>query len=138
MNTKLLKKILGSYIPTEVINEHISSFIVPIKTYHDNNNINEIYFLNNKEEINGLYIKYNRDGSLRQKAYYKNGILNGKYISYYKNEKIMEITNYLNGEHHGLCKTYNEDGSLWFAFQVEHGIPKEHVIYNEDDSMMDE
>ena len=58
-----------------------------IKNYHDNKQLKEEYFVNNRK-------------------------IEGEYKEYYENGQLREICNYVNGKIEGEYKIYNENGQL--------------------------
>lgn len=43
---------------------------------------------------------------------YDNGLMVGKWIRFYKNGKVMDICNWENDVPNGVCKRFNEDGTI--------------------------
>lgn len=61
----------------------------------------------------GEYLEYSKNGSLKEKSNYKNGLLDGECLQYHKDGKIIKrITIYKEGKKTGLEKYYDKSGIL--------------------------
>ena len=65
-----------------------------------------------KGKRHGLSIVYWSNGNIAFKANSENGICNGDQFFYYKNGQIQSQNKMRNDVRHGVCKEYNEDGSI--------------------------
>lgn len=62
---------------------------------------------------NGEDLQYRNDGTLKTKAYYKNGLLDGIKYEYFNDGKtIKQITTYKEGKKSGMEKFYDRLGIL--------------------------
>ena len=74
-----------------------------------------------KGKRHGLSIVYWSNGNIAFKANFENGICNGDQFFYYKNGQIQSQNKMRNDVRHGVCKEYNEDGSIIKILRFENG-----------------
>lgn len=61
----------------------------------------------------GEKLIYREDGTLKEKAYYKNGLLTGTRYKYFKDGKtVKQSTDYVNGKKSGMERYYGKLGLL--------------------------
>ena len=60
----------------------------------------------------GPYERYDENGQLRQKSFFKDGELDGPYEDYYENSQLWNKGTYTDGERHGPWESYHENGQL--------------------------
>lgn len=75
-------------------------------------------------------------GSLKIKAYCKDGKFNGVVKKYNANAKIRLKGEYENGVLNGTLKLHDENGNLLFREEYEKGVKKGRFSYNEKGEMV--
>ncbi len=89
------------------------SYIMKLnETYYVQGQIKEHFYENDKGEKNGIYIKYDKDGTVIITANYDLGELSGEYIEFYLNGNEKLIENYKNGFRHGRSEYRREDKTI--------------------------
>lgn len=63
-------------------------------------------------KISGIYKEFYKNGKLKKKTHYLDGVKHGRSVLYYKSGNIQQEFNYKNGEKNGWFKKYDEDGGL--------------------------
>ena len=66
-------------------------------------------------------IVYWSNGNIAFKAEFEDGVCNGDQLFYYKNGQIQAHNKMKNDVWHGLCKEYNEDGSIVKVLRFKNG-----------------
>ena len=72
--------------------------------------------------LNGSYQEYNENGCLERKCTYKNDKLNGLYEGYYENGQLAKKTNYKNDQENGPCELYDINGECFAKFNYKNGL----------------
>ena len=65
-----------------------------------------------KGKEQGVWLNYWENGTIKNKAEFKNGILNGAWVSYSPNKNILLTGKYKNGLKSGEWKTFNDKNKL--------------------------
>jgi hypothetical protein len=60
----------------------------------------------------GPYERYDENGQLRQKSFFKDGELDGPYESYFENGQLRNKTTYTAGEYEGVREVYFANGQV--------------------------
>ena len=74
-----------------------------------------------KGKRHGSSIVYWSNGNIAFKAEFEDGVCNGDQFFYYKNGQIQSHNKMKNDVWHGLCKEYNEDGSIVKVLRFKNG-----------------
>ena len=74
-----------------------------------------------KGKRHGSSIVYWSNGNIAFKADFENGVCIGDQLFYYKNGQIQARNKMKNDVRHGLCKEYNEDGTVVKVLRFENG-----------------
>jgi antitoxin component YwqK of YwqJK toxin-antitoxin module len=72
------------------------------------------------DELDGVYIKYNRS-RIKETKVYSNGVLNGPVEKFYANNNIMERTTYKDGQLDGIARWYDQEGNLTIEYTYDMG-----------------
>jgi antitoxin component YwqK of YwqJK toxin-antitoxin module len=98
------------------------------KTFYDYRKTkpDEVYYVNNNGQYNGLYIRYNEFGAKAVEANFKNGVKQGAAKEYYirgGKSKLKISGNYKNDEKDGLWTTYTyvKNGESYFLLMQSWG-----------------
>ena len=75
----------------------------------------------NKGKRHGPSIVYWSNGNIAFKADFEDGVCNGDQLFYYKNGQMQSHNKMKNDVRHGLCKEYNEDGTVVRVIRFENG-----------------
>ena len=90
----------------------LGSYEIKYISYNYNGMIKCIKNINNKNELNGVYIEYYDNGFIKYKCNYSYNKLNGKFTAYYNNSNIKIDAYYINNLLEGNFKYYNEQNKL--------------------------
>ena len=63
-------------------------------------------------KYDGYFIIYWSNGRVANKCFFEDGICNGEHFFYYRNGQVQAVDQVKNNVRHGICKHYNEDGTL--------------------------
>ena len=74
-----------------------------------------------KGKRHGSSIVYWSNGNIAFKAEFEDGVCNGDQFFYYKNGQIQAHNKMKNDVWHGLCREYNEDGSIVKVLRFKNG-----------------
>lgn len=100
-------------VPIFIIAFLISSCDNKVKEYYDDGKKKSEYYINNNDEIDGIYKEfYEKTGELKIIASYNSGQLEGEKRTFFKNGKIQSIENYTSNMLFGVCKYYTSEGEL--------------------------
>jgi antitoxin component YwqK of YwqJK toxin-antitoxin module len=115
--------ITDSELPEEVfyLNDQIKPFTGVCQIYYTGTKIIKEEMSYEKGILDGAFLSYYPDGSLKRKGTFVNGQMHGKWESWYKNGMKRYIANYSNDE---LSGEYLE----WF----ENGVVKEKGLFAEN------
>ena len=72
-------------------------------------------------KYDGVCTFYWSNGNIAHQAFFDDGICNGDQLFYYKNGQIQSHNKMKNDVRHGLCKEYNEDGTVVRVIRFENG-----------------
>lgn len=90
-------------------------------------------------KVDGLLVRYNRNGTKMEEVHYAQGEYNGLMTDYYTDGKVREETPYRNDQINGIRREYFENGKLKrktsFKNDVEDGLD---IYYNLDGTMKSE
>ena len=75
----------------------------------------------NKGKRHGSSMVYWSNGNIAFKADFEDGVCNGDQLFYYKNGQMQSHNKMKNDVRHGLCKEYNEDGTVVRVIRFENG-----------------
>lgn len=90
-------------------------------SYYLNGNIHLKSEYNEKNQRNGLWLCYDKDGGLKEKFLYSNGYL-VKMAEYYPGGlNLMYEVNYKLGVLHGFWRGYHENGKLFIEMEYNNG-----------------
>lgn len=78
--------------------------------------------------MNGPFIMYYENGSIRKYMEMKNDINHGKYINYYDNGQIQSEMTFVNDTIDGIYRAYTYDGELEKAYEYNMGN-LERIVY---------
>ena len=89
------------------------SSVTKVKTFHENGNVNEEFFVLKKEVDvkEGLYKRYDEAEVLQESINFSNGIVNGERSLYYPNGQVMISESYIEGYFSGPYRSFFESGN---------------------------
>lgn len=61
--------------------------------------------------LDGEYISYFKNGSLKEKGEFKKGLKHGKWMLWYENGNLKEVAEFKNGEKHGNYQSFDLNGN---------------------------
>jgi len=64
-------------------------------------------------EGEGVFIRYWKNGNLKEHSHWKNNKLYGEYKFYHEIGQLWEHSFWKNGNKHGECKLYDYNDRLW-------------------------
>lgn len=97
-------------------------------TYHyKSDRIKEIYYVNLKGVINGLYQCFHPNGNIHIRCTYKNGKFHGEYKSYYKDGNPNIICSFYNDQLIDQFKSYYSNHQLKSIYNYRY--PSEHDFF---------
>lgn len=113
----------------------IQAYLEPLKgspiIYSDRNyywySANQIFITQGGFEgrvLNGKYIEYYLDKSLKTQGYFKNGLKDGIWKNWNQNSKLTDIINWENGFKYGKYKLFDDSGKL-----VEEGSFRRNFLH---------
>jgi hypothetical protein len=73
-----------------------------------------------------------KNGNVKTKESYKNGIPDGKYISYYNTGSVFEVNLYEDGKINGIARQFTPNGKLLKEYYYIQGVRSILVKYNND------
>jgi len=77
----------------------------------------------------GAWKQYYTDGSLRLEGAYRNDSLNGPYRVYYPDSTLKVKGTYLENVSHGTWDFYDDQGSVAYSIEYEHGLAIDQEKY---------
>ena len=91
------------------------------------------------DKLHGVKLCYNKHegneikNNLKIKYNYVNGIKCGEYFEYHENGSIRGICNYLDDKLNGLCKNYDQNGTIRLLYNYVNGLKcGEYINYYND------
>jgi hypothetical protein len=112
-NTKIVRYFLQSEIHGPYIEKRLGMIITQGTYVHD--------------KLQGPYMRYFKNGTIKKLAYFKNGRLSGKYKKYVLDPDglryLKAVVKYRNGEKHGYMRKYYPCSSvIRIACKYSHGV----------------
>ena len=95
-----------------------------------------IYVYNGKP-YDGVVEIYYKNGQLKEKSIFKNGLNNDISVEYYQNGQLEKKIRWRDGRYHGLCEWYYEDGDTYMMRNYMYGKKDGlHVVYRENGNLL--
>lgn len=89
------------------------------------------YFVNENDQLHGLYEEWHENGCLRKQCYYAYNNYHGEYKSYWNNGQLHCLTTYVNGNISGDTILYHDSGKPWaHYFHFNDGYNGEYKQWN--------
>lgn len=86
---------------------------------------------------NGPYTEFYKNGQLRRKEFYVEGVRSGNSTSYYENGNVRIQSSYYDGRMDGSVKHYYVNGNLQWKGDYRKGrMEGERIYYNEDGTLI--
>jgi antitoxin component YwqK of YwqJK toxin-antitoxin module len=86
-------------------------------SYWENGNVASMLTYSFKKDApfipyTGPKIEYYRNGAIKSRENYRDGIRHGRFIRYYENGRLAFLVNYVNGNRDGFERRYHENGEI--------------------------
>lgn len=92
------------------------------KVKEDAGELSRLYFIDKDGRIQGEFLTMYKDGTIMEKANYKDDVLEGERSLYNDKGELEIIELYNNGKLDGPFKTYYSDGSIQFEADYNEGV----------------
>ena len=105
------------------------------KTYYDNGRVKEEFGLKDRK-LNGLYHKYDEQGTQLILGTYKDNVLDGAWTEWYPNGKVKCSMTYKNGIRNGNCTEYYTTGGVKWENIYTNGVAGKPKAYSENGTLL--